>query len=574
MSQLKFIRTSDTRAFHPLEWSGRRVLEAFEQIRAFLEAKGDSRLAGLLAEPVLAGGRGAAPGSVAWYTLAEGEILPLARANAAQRREATRQLTEILQPVTDWLAEPTIGPLLQRALIVATDEDILLVGNQVVLINWGLAPPAAAAGETGLRQHFEATLGSYVLLPWPAAATPPAAGNGRVAPIMPPSSVSDAPVQPMVEPESRPRRARPPEPLPSPPPEPSSLPPFTPPLRLAWYQQPWAWAASGALLLACGILFGLLAQFRSGRPPATAATNELLSLQQDINRSLEEQAARLRKALSGDVCAADLPPSLLPVPAQSPLLPAQGEPAPAQGERPAQTLAQRLEETTVLVLVPQKDGLSMGTGFLIAPGVILSNSHVIGAPAPNDPIMVTGKALGGLRKAELLNATSMSDSADRSLASPDFALLKLAAATPPALAPLPLTLEVAKLEPVVTAGFPGFELTLDPKFKALLEKGEWSAIPELVVSSGEISVVRGGDAEPTLIAHTAIVSQGNSGGPLVDRCGRVVGINTLIRLDDNSRRQGNYALGGNALLAYLRQHQIPITVAEKKCTATTTVAAP
>lgn len=573
MSLLKFIRSSDTHAFHPLEWGGRRVLEAFEQIRAFLEAKGDSRLAGLLAEPVLAGGRGAALGSVAWYTLAEGEILPLARANPAQRREATRQLTEILQPVTDWLAEPTIGPLLQRALIVATDEDILLVGNQVVLTNWGLAPPAAAASEMGLRQHFETTLGSYVLLPWPAAAPPPAADNGRVASIRP-SFASETPVPPRAELESRPRRARPPEPPPSPLPEPPSAPSFAPPLRLAWYQQRWAWAASGMLLLVCGILLGLLAQFRSSRPAANPAANDLLSLQQDINRSLEEQAARLRKALSGDVCAADLPPSLLPVPAQSPLLPAQGEPAPAQGERPAQTLAQRLEETTVLVLVPQKDGLSMGTGFLIAPGVILSNSHVIGTPAPNDPIMVTGKALGGLRKAELLNATPMAESADRGLAAPDFALLKLAAATPPALAPLPLTLEVAKLEPVVTAGFPGFELTLDPKFKALLEKGEWSAIPELVVSSGEISVVRGGGAEPTLIAHTAIVSQGNSGGPLVDRCGRVIGINTLIRLDDNSRRQGNYALGGNALLAYLRQHQIPITVAEKKCAATTTAAAP
>lgn len=60
MSQLKFIRNTNTRDFQPLEWGGRRVLDAFEQIRAFLEAQGDSRLAGLLAEPVLAGGRGAA----------------------------------------------------------------------------------------------------------------------------------------------------------------------------------------------------------------------------------------------------------------------------------------------------------------------------------------------------------------------------------------------------------------------------------------------------------------------------------------------------------------------------------
>lgn len=174
----------------------------------------------------------------------------------------------------------------------------------------------------------------------------------------------------------------------------------------------------------------------------------------------------------------------------------------------------------------------------------------------------------------MLNATLLADAGDQRIGSPDFALLKLATGPPPTVIPLPLTVEIAKLEPVVTAGFPGFELKIDPQFEALLEKGEWSAIPEMVVSSGEISVVRGGGAEPTLIAHTAIVSQGNSGGPLVDRCGRVIGINTLIRIDDHSQRQGNYALGGSALIAYLRQHQIPVTVAEKKCTATITAATP
>jgi S1-C subfamily serine protease len=555
MSKLRFIRTSDTSAFHPLEWNGRRVLEAFEQLRAYLEAKGDSGLVGLLAEPVLAGGRGAALGSVAWYTLAEGDIVPLAQATAVQQREATRQLIKTLQPVSSWLAEPTIGPLLQRAFVVATVEDILLVGDRVVLTNWGLAPPPATASTAGLRQHFEATLGRYVLLPWPSSAEPAAVEEtGSTTP--PLAGETSAP--PVPEPPPKPRRSIAPEP------KPISPVPSSPP-RPAWYQHPWAWALSGTLLLACGILLGLLVRFMGGRPPvSTAAANDLLSLQQGVNQSLEEQIARLRKALSGDACTTESSPLLLPSPTQSPLLPAQGDPAPTPGDQPAKTLAQRLEETTVLVLAPQAEGLSMGTGFLVAPGIILSNSHVVGTPAPNTSIVVTGKALGGLRKAQLLNATPLSGSRD-SLNTPDFALLKLVTGT--TTTPLPLTVEVEKLEPVVTAGFPGFELRLDPKFAALLDKGEISAVPEMVVSSGEISVVRGGGDDPTVIAHTAIVSQGNSGGPLVDRCGRVIGINTLIRLDDDSRRQGNYALGGKALLAYLRQHQIPVTVAEKKCAA-------
>lgn len=551
MSPLRFIRTSEINAFTPIQWRGRRVLEAFESLRAFLDAKSNGRLGGLLAAPALASESSAAARSIAWYTTVEGEIVPLVRAHPDHQQEALRGLREALHPAAEWLTDPNTGLLLQRALIVATIEDILLVGNQVILINWGLAPPSAADSEAGLRQHFEATLGRYVTLPWPST-----------------------PVHPL--PQASPRN----DPLPPPVPERSSQKPAPPAViaevtsvapapAASWRENTWAYTVTGGALLLCGLLLGLLIRFMEARPPDSPVANDLLHLQNEVNRSLEKQVDRLRKALAGDVCAVEAPRPLLPFPAQSPVQPAQGDPAPtpAPGAAPTPTLAQRLEETTVLVLSPQADGLSMGTGFLVAPGVILSNSHVVGTPAPNSSIFVTGKALGGLQKAQLLNATPLSETRER-LNTPDFALLKITTGT--ASFALPLTALVEKLEPVVAAGFPGFELQVDPKFAALLDKNEMSAIPELVMSSGEISVVRGEGAAPTIIAHTAIVSQGNSGGPLVDRCGRVVGINTLIRLDDESRRQGNYALGGDALLAYLRQHQIPVTVANHPCKAKTT----
>ena len=538
MSRLRFIRTSEINAFAPIQWRGRRVLEAFAGLRAFLESKSQGRLSGLLAEPALAGERSSAAQSIAWYTPVEGEVVALVQAHPDHQREALRRLREALQPAAEWLNDPQFGPLLQRALIVATAEDILLVGDQVILTNWGLAPPSVADSEAGLRQHFEATLGRYVTLPWPGEPDrPPPLDNAPLAPrpATPPSAALA---------ETAPE---PPEPL-------------------SRRQPGWVYAVSGGALLLCGLLLGLLIRFMEARPAESAVAHDWLQLQNEVNRALEEQAKRLRKALTEEACAVEAPYPLLPLPAQSPVQPAQGDPPPEPGAAPVPTLAQRLEAATVLVLSPQADGLSMGSGFLIAPGVILSNSHVVGTPAPNSSIFVTGKALGGLQKAQLLNATPLSENRER-LNTPDFALLKLDAASTGAA--LPLTAQVEKLEPVVAAGFPGFELQVDPQFAALLDKNELSAIPELVMSSGEISVVRGADAAPTVIAHTAIVSQGNSGGPLVDRCGRVVGINTLIRLDDESRRQGNYALGGAALLAYLRQQQIPVSVAENPCTAKT-----
>ncbi len=553
MSPLRFICTSEMNAFEPIQWRGQRVLEAFESLRVFLEVKSHGRLGGLLAEPALASERSSAARSMAWYTTAEGEIMPLVRAHPDHQQEALRGLRETLQPAAEWLADPDLGPLLQRALIVATVEDILLVGDQVILINWGLAPPSAADSEVGLRQHFEATLGRYVTLPWPITPVHEAFQRNNPFPVPERSSQASAPPAAATEVA--------PVPVPPVPPAPE------PPAAASQRENSWAYAVTGGALLLCGLLLGLLIRFMETRPAESPVANDLLHLQNEVNRSLEEQVGRLRKALADDVCAIESPHPLLPFPAQTPVQPAQGDPPPAPGAAPAPTLAQRLEEATVLVLSPQTDGLSMGTGFLVAPGVILSNSHVIGTPAPNSPIFVTGKALGGLQKAQLLNATPLSETRER-LNTPDFALLKLTTVTSGAT--LPLTAMVEKLEPVVAAGFPGFELQVDPKFAALLDNNEMSAIPELVMSSGEISVVRGEGEAPTIIAHTAIVSQGNSGGPLVDRCGRVVGINTLIRLDDESRRQGNYALGGNALLAYLRQQQIPVTVAENPCTAKTT----
>ncbi len=538
MSRLRFIRTSEINAFAPIHWRGRRVLEAFAGLRAFLESKSQGRLSGLLAEPALAGERSSAAQSIAWYTPVEGEVVALIQAHPDHQREALRRLREALQPAAEWLSDPQFGPLLQRALIVATAEDILLVGDQVILTNWGLAPPSVADSEAGLRQHFEATLGRYVTLPWPGEPDRPLPLDN--APLAPRPTTPPSAALAETAPE-------PPEPL-------------------SRRQPGWVYAVSGGALLLCGLLLGLLIRFMEARPAESAVTNDWLQLQNEVNRALEEQAKRLRKALTEDVCTVETPYPLLPLPAQSPVQPAQGDPPAEPGAAPVSTLAQRLEAATVLVLSPQADGLSMGSGFLIAPGVILSNSHVVGTPAPNSSIFVTGKALGGLQKAQLLNATPLSENRER-LNTPDFALLKLDAASTGAA--LPLTAQVEKLEPVVAAGFPGFELQVDPQFAALLDKNELSAIPELVMSSGEISVVRGADAAPTVIAHTAIVSQGNSGGPLVDRCGRVVGINTLIRLDDESRRQGNYALGGAALLAYLRQQQIPVSVAENPCTAKT-----
>ncbi len=141
-----------------------------------------------------------------------------------------------------------------------------------------------------------------------------------------------------------------------------------------------------------------------------------------------------------------------------------------------------------------------GSGLIVTPdGYLLTNQHVVHRAAAVEIGLINGERVSAAVIAE-----------DPST---DLAVLRAQTA---ALAPLTL---VAKPAPrvgqlVVAIGNPfGFEAT---------------------VSAGVVSahgrVLRGGDGRliEGVIQHTAPLNPGNSGGPLVDSRGRVVGINTAI----------------------------------------------
>uniref|UniRef100_UPI002803AAFB S1 family peptidase n=1 Tax=uncultured Desulfovibrio sp. TaxID=167968 RepID=UPI002803AAFB len=201
------------------------------------------------------------------------------------------------------------------------------------------------------------------------------------------------------------------------------------------------------------------------------------------------------------------------------------------------SMAQLLEQSTVLVLARQPQGLSMGSGFFISRHHVLSNAHVVGNASQ---AFIINKATGGVLQATVRHRSTAGGQ--------DFALLELS--TDVAITPLEFAPGVERTQRVSAWGFPGAVTNDDPKFMALLQ-GNDSAVPEVVYTEGVVSVIL--ERTPPLVVHTATVSQGNSGGPLVNEQGQVVGINTFIKLDDASYRQSSIAIEGSSITAYLRE---------------------
>jgi serine protease Do len=214
----------------------------------------------------------------------------------------------------------------------------------------------------------------------------------------------------------------------------------------------------------------------------------------------------------------------------------------------------------VLLLGAGRGGQSggLGSGFFVAPGLLVTNRHVVEQFDP-EKIFVTNKLLGGVRRATVRATTPSSDFGE-----PDYALLAVENA--PTVQPLGLTRVANRLDEVVAAGYPGSVIEADSQFRALIA-GDASAIPEMVATNGLISAIQMIREGRPIIPNTASISAGNSGGPLVDRCGRVVGVNTFGRIDPQKAEKINYAQKSDTLIDFLKSQNIPAAELSGPCQA-------
>ena len=222
---------------------------------------------------------------------------------------------------------------------------------------------------------------------------------------------------------------------------------------------------------------------------------------------------------------------------------AQPEPSPTPLSKQAST---REGEVDIEAEVQERGNpVGNGSGFFIdTSGYFVTNEHVASAGR----VFFVGSKNSGWRRAELIDTDEEND----------LALLKIEHQADPFT--VSDSDQVTLGQTVATIGFPNIELQgFSPKF-----------------TKGEISSLAGMKDDPATFQISVPVQPGNSGGPLFDEGGRIVGVvsarlnqDAAVALTGTHTENVNYAVKSRVLLGWLKTlKKLDIKMPENEKSAT------
>lgn len=183
--------------------------------------------------------------------------------------------------------------------------------------------------------------------------------------------------------------------------------------------------------------------------------------------------------------------------------------------------------------------VTFGSGFAISPHRIVTNAHVLeSVQNPDAESVVAVVPAEGTRA---LPGRIVAYDRTRDLAVLDVGSTRLE----------PITLyagPVSSGEHSAALGYPG---NVDMATARSIYDLITPSSP--VRSEGNISSEKNVDGLPVYL-HTAAISHGNSGGPLVDDCGRVLGVNTYVTDSGSGDAPFGFAVASQELLSFLREN--------------------
>ena len=213
--------------------------------------------------------------------------------------------------------------------------------------------------------------------------------------------------------------------------------------------------------------------------------------------------------------------------------------------------------SVVRVVLVARDGdrvffVGHGSGVMITPDTVLTNAHVV-QPTREDSSIVIGiipsqgsKSYGGK-----LVAYSPAK---------DMAVIRLESGRLP-----PATLYAPPMDDgsnVVAIGYP-----------AAVDRAQGLQLNDLIEPMAPVKttgVLSGGRTSRDMdtLLHTAPIAAGNSGGPLVDTCGRVIGINSFGSLSNGNDAEYGFAVSAREMMQFLRSAKVEFSTTSAPCRST------
>lgn len=191
-----------------------------------------------------------------------------------------------------------------------------------------------------------------------------------------------------------------------------------------------------------------------------------------------------------------------------------------------------------------------GSGFAVAPDKVLTNAHVVEL-LRTEPSLVLGiiPSQGKRSYGGKVIAYSPGN---------DLALIQLSEGRLPVSTFFSGAVEDG--QSVTAIGYPG---SVDRAQGLDLNQMTRPLSP--VKTSGTVSMGRASQGFDTLL-HTAPMAQGNSGGPLVDDCGRILGVNSFGSQSESSAdAEFGFAISNREVASFLRQAGVQFQRTSVKC---------
>jgi hypothetical protein len=243
--------------------------------------------------------------------------------------------------------------------------------------------------------------------------------------------------------------------------------------------------------------------------------------------------------------------ALLPVAASA----QKGEEEEARSQNEVVIASQSVVRVALIANDPKQGEflLGHGSGVTVAPRMIVTNAHVV-APlreSPNIAISIVPSSGERRYPGELVAADTRAD----------LALIRMQGGS---LEPLTVfTGRPDETARVAAIGYPG-SVDLAENLSAT---DRVSPIPA-VRTFGQLSGGRSRRDVDTLL-HTAAMARGNSGGPLVDECGRIIGINSFGSLAQQNDAEFGFAISAREIIPFLRSNNVQPEITTDPCVPAT-----